>query len=245
MTDSISDRLRWLSWSQPKHGHGDHEYEDAVAANPHLGRFAIADGASESAFSGDWARCLVRSYVEHRHDALVENDWFAQARREFGNIVAGRPLPWYLEEQLREGAHAAFLGFSLTPRADHMWDWHAVAVGDCCFFHLRGSRLTLSFPLTSSGDFNQLPKLIDSRWDSLPVQRQTWGRACTGDVFLLMTDALAKWSLERDESRTPIWSDLLRSDALPGLVQSASAAGQLRNDDVTLLLIELRPETHD
>ena len=43
--------LRWRALSLPKQGHATDEYEDAWAADPAAGRFAVADGASESVFA--------------------------------------------------------------------------------------------------------------------------------------------------------------------------------------------------
>ena len=50
---------------QPKAGHRPEEYEDAFAvSSPRLPfRAAIADGATESIFSGGWARALVDAFV--------------------------------------------------------------------------------------------------------------------------------------------------------------------------------------
>ena len=41
------------------------EYQDAFAADPGAGRFAVADGASESGFADLWARLLVDDFVAH------------------------------------------------------------------------------------------------------------------------------------------------------------------------------------
>src|SRR5205814_9053435 len=56
--------LTWRSFHVPKQGHTAAEYEDGWAAAPESGRFAIADGASESAFAGAWARTLVDAAVQ-------------------------------------------------------------------------------------------------------------------------------------------------------------------------------------
>ena len=53
---SQPSRLQWQSLSLPKRGHSPEEYEDALAGDPRSGRFAVADGASESSFAGLWAR---------------------------------------------------------------------------------------------------------------------------------------------------------------------------------------------
>jgi len=43
---------RWRALGLPKRGHSAEEYEDAFAGDPKVGRFAVADGASESSFAG-------------------------------------------------------------------------------------------------------------------------------------------------------------------------------------------------
>ena len=40
-----------------KRGNRLDEYEDACAGDATLGRFAIADGATESSFAGQWRSC--------------------------------------------------------------------------------------------------------------------------------------------------------------------------------------------
>src|SRR6266404_6244133 len=50
--------LSWHAFAVPKRGNSTEEYEDAFAANPNAGRFAIADGASESSFASLWAKLL-------------------------------------------------------------------------------------------------------------------------------------------------------------------------------------------
>jgi hypothetical protein len=240
---AVSSRLHWRVWHRPKQGHTDAEYEDAAAGNPELGRFAIADGATESAFAGDWARCLVTSYTEVTASDASVHDWFDQARRRFQTLWQNRPLPWYLEEQIREGAHATFLGVQLVPHVSGSWDWHALAVGDCCLFHLRDGVLLQSFPLQVSTEFHQLPALIDSKWERLPAHRQTWGQAKTGDVLLLASDALAQWMLVRHEQNQPVWSELLRLPDDPLAFRLRDLGSDLRNDDLTLVGIELLPES--
>ena len=56
--------LTWQSFFLPKRGNAAEEYEDAFAGDPASGRFAIADGASESCFAAAWAKIVVESYVK-------------------------------------------------------------------------------------------------------------------------------------------------------------------------------------
>lgn len=95
----------WL----PKAGHAADEYEDAFGASDAASlpfRAVVADGATESAFSGGWARLLAAEYL--RLGALVEAA--ASARALFNPEVSGR---WYVQAKAAEGAHAALLGFEL------------------------------------------------------------------------------------------------------------------------------------
>src|SRR5260370_42032120 len=86
-----ADPPRWRALSVPKHGHTEDEYEDAWAADPDAGRFAVADGASESAFAGLWARLLVEGFVAApQPPALLL--WLAVPRRRWLAAVPGRPL---------------------------------------------------------------------------------------------------------------------------------------------------------
>ena len=55
--------LCWQPFGLPKRGHSAEEYEDAFAADPRTGRFAVADGASESSFAALWAQLLVNGFV--------------------------------------------------------------------------------------------------------------------------------------------------------------------------------------
>jgi hypothetical protein len=234
--------LPWWIWSRPKRGHSDTEYEDAVAGRPDLGRFAIADGASESAFAGDWARCLVASFVAPPEPDPMSLAWFDTARECLLSTLQHRQLPWYLEEQIQQGAFATFLGLDLRPRDDRTWEWHACAVGDCCLFHLRDHDLLQAFPLEHSSEFHQRPELVDSSQFQLPPLQRCHGQAHVGDVFLLATDALAQWLLHRQERRQPLWSqwiDAASSGALPHIPESSDG---LRNDDLTVVCVSIRPE---
>src|SRR6267378_47866 len=59
----------------PKAGSTQAEYEDAVAWSRRRGRFAVADGASASAFARLWAQLLVQAYVGGRlSPCAIEHD---------------------------------------------------------------------------------------------------------------------------------------------------------------------------
>jgi hypothetical protein len=214
----------------PKRGHSANEFEDAFAADPEAGRFAVADGASESSFAGLWARLLVDGF------ARPVPGWLQAARRDWAARVDGRALPWYAEEKRDAGAFATLLGLVVADGR-----WHALAVGDTCLFQVRGDRLIEMFPLRRSQEFSNRPALIGSRsgGDAHVEGRGSWE---PDDRFLLMTDALAHWFLRRHEAGDRPWQEFSRlsstGDAFADWVEDQRHRDGLRNDDVTLVFID-------
>src|SRR5437016_4924411 len=103
-------RLDCRVFQLPKAGHRPEECEDAFALDPERGRFALADGASESFAAGDWARRLVAGFVAH---AGPWSRWRQKARADWLAQFHGRELSWYAETKLHEGAWATLLGLAI------------------------------------------------------------------------------------------------------------------------------------
>jgi hypothetical protein len=239
--------LRYLALHLPKQGHSEEEYEDALAANPSRGRFAVADGASESAFARLWAQLLTDHFLAARRSRRL-SEWVEDARRHWSAQVMGLDLPWYAEMKREEGAFATLLGVSFhRPTAGRPWRFRAVAVGDSCLLQVRGDRRVRAFPVQRSSDFGNQPRLISSREAAIPASLSCSGSIRPGDRFFLMTDALAEWFLSCFEKDGRPWeaiASLSSSDgpgpeaAFAAWVEQLRAQDNLRNDDVTLLIIE-------
>ncbi len=216
----------------PRRGNAADEYEDAFTSDLAAGRFAVADGASESSFAGLWARLLVEGFVH------PTPGWLAAARQAWAARVDGQPLPWYAEAKRDDGAFATFVGLVIADGR-----WHAMAVGDACLFHTRGDRLLAAFPLGRSSDFGNRPRLIGSRPPANPANEahtEGGGEWEAGDHFLLMTDALAQWFLRRHEANGRPWEELnLEDTAFAEWVSERRRRGELRNDDVTVMMIDV------
>lgn len=236
MLPFLSDvRTHWL----PKHGHTAEEYEDATAlpseASDRTVRAALADGATESAFAGAWARTLVEEFIGAN---VTVPETFDEAihrtRRVFGSRIAeyATELPWYAAAKAEEGAYAAFLGLVLYPNGA----WRAVAVGDCCLFHLRAGRCLLAWPLDDPEAFGNRPDLLGSRLDvAQPDAEMTSAQWSPGDRLLLASDALAAYLLAHD----PAAVTGLDSKGFETFVANARADG-MHNDDVTLVELVFR-----
>lgn len=253
----------WL----PKAGNRPEEYEDAFwppqAHRMWEGarfRCAVADGATETSFSALWAGMLVRAYCQ-RQPSLTR---FLQSLPALGQTwraqVTAQPLPWYAEDKVRQGAFASFLGLTLeqaAPRSGRFATWNVVAVGDSCLFHFRDDRLLAAFPLAHSEQFNSRPFLIGTEAPSeerlcAHLARQR-GQCRPGDRFYLLTDALACWLLHRLETEAPcdFLAVLNTQEAFTAFVQEerlqrdAEGRPLLRNDDVTLLRLDVALQTDD
>ncbi len=244
--------LRWRALGLPKHGHTRDEYEDASADDVAAGRFAVADGASESAFAGLWARLLVEGFVAAPRLPDLWG-WLNGPRLRWSAEVMGLKLPWYGEMKRAESAYATLLGLDVRlPTADRPGLWRAVAVGDSCLVRVRKERHIRAFPLKRSADFSNAPELIGS-WDKTPPQAEyTSGALLPGDRLFLMTDALAQWFLHQHEQGGRPWEALgsllsgaQQERAVADWVEEQRTDNGLRDDDLTLLLIEVSSETKE
>jgi hypothetical protein len=253
----VSAQALWL----PKAGNTPGEYEDACWPQEaifakEMARFrcAVADGATETSFSGLWANQLVREYCRRASvKQFVES--LPRLRQEWQRQVYAKPLPWYAEEKARSGAFAAFLGLTVrraAPNRKYPAIWEAVAIGDCCVFQVRAGQMLQAFPLERAEQFNSRPYLLGTRGpdaERLQENLTTARGGCEdGDAFYLMSDALACCFLsyhERGVDSFACLEALCDPAVFAAFVQEirtrrdAEGHSWLRNDDVTLLRISL------
>ena len=168
------------------------------------------------------------------------------------------------EPRRREGTGRRLVG---TVPFRPGYQWQAVAVGDSCLLHSRQGMLLHAFPLERTEQFDNLPRLVGSRMAAgeIAASQSLWADGCgrAGDRLWMMTDALAQCCLaEVEAGRNPLGGlePLLIPPAggagvppvisgggtgVPPVISFASwieglrDAGKLRNDDVTLLAIDL------
>lgn len=246
-------------FSLPKAGSSDEEYEDACCPTEKYIykdvvalKFAVADGATETSFSGLWAKMLVNAYCDGQFTTTkkivksllrLQKIWFEQ--------VNTKSLPWFAEEKLRNGAFSSILGLTInspTSGGEDAPRWQSLAIGDSCFFQVRHDTLITSFPFNHSTQFNNRPSLLSSNpshnEDIKKYAVQKKGQFNGGDTFYLMTDALACWFLNAVECKEKPWEvlrDLGTDEAIPfsDWIGQLRKDGQIRNDDVTLLRIDI------
>lgn len=228
--------------------------DDAWAADPASGRAAVADGASSTFGSGAWADILARRFVAIPPDPAPDrwSDWVAAAAEHWAEATAGADDTWLTEEARRRGSFATLLGIQVDPlpngaASGAIAHWRVTAVGDSCVAWLRRSasawRLIDSFPLDHPEAFGTNPQLVGTvgrGMSGAPVVRQAEGAAIAGDALVLLSDAVAQWSLLQDRTGAPVWHLLVECGK--GLREAVSAAQEnesMVRDDVTVVAITI------
>lgn len=236
----------WL----PKKGNTAEEYEDAAAPVDRVEtdtvqfRCAVADGATETSFSRTWAKLLVDGYVDGTERAALKEKW--------SESISGKQLAWYAEEKAQSGAYAALVGLVINDAADGGGKtWTCEALGDSCLIMVRDSKFVEQFPLTHSDEFNSSPILICSSSPDGEAEEdlvKKTGEWQSGDVFYLLSDAIARWTYKRQEDHGDgsVWLKSMMDggefDAFVELQRELTDSEMrplLRNDDVTLMRIML------
>ena len=236
----------WLS----KAGNTAEEYEDAFECSIPDSRFAVADGATDSAFAGRWAQGLVKEFVASPPSSPCDlQKWLEPLQNAWRESIDWERLPWHGEEKAKVGAFSSLLGLAfIEGESSHAQTlhWSALAVGDSCLFQVRDDALQVAFPLESAKQFGNRPLLLSSQ----PTRNQrVWEAICfheddcqPDDQFFLMTDALAHWFLAHHEARANPWAALCglkTQEEFSSFVAALRQAGLIRNDDTTLLMVRL------
>lgn len=234
-------------WLQ-KAGNAAEEYEDAFSATPVRNRWrefrcAVADGATETSFSGAWAQILADAFVSRKlgYERGLERVTpeivapLASAWREgIDQRSRGKPLPWYAQEKLQQGAFSSLIGLSIRANGT----WRALCVGDSCLFHVRPREAIWVLPYHTPEQFDNHPLLISTNAaaNGSIQARAIRSRWKDGDFFLLMTDALAHCFLSQPHLRASLVATPDQS-AFEQIVARARNDRICRNDDVTYLKV--------
>lgn len=227
-------------------------------SDQNLSVVGVADGATEGILSGKWAEILIKTACRSKNSSpdielLVEKAskaWFSWmenylAEREKHN----NPIRWYEEPGFKAGSFSTLLRLVLSDsERSEGGDWHALAVGDSCLFHIRTKKLVRSFPIENSSGFNNNPSLISSNplnnKDLSELSSVLSGEWCSHDSFYLMTDALACWFLKEKEADKSPWESYPfindnKEMKFECWIEYLRRLNKIKNDDVTLIHIEI------
>jgi Protein phosphatase 2C len=227
--------------------------QDAVAFNCLKKSFVVTDGATEAFGSRYWSRLLAKSWV--RFLSATNTPAFMELAASLGDRAhlrwSNRVLPWYAEEKLKSGSFAAFIGLTLDfdkARAS----WKALSIGDCCLIQCRRGNVVTAIPLSDPAEFSYRPILLPSLKDSQAEMTCSVsvyeGTAEPGDVFLLMSDAVACWYLGAIKSGSRLAEDfdrLLsegRTEEMDIFIDDRRASAEMKDDDVAVIYIKIDRE---
>jgi hypothetical protein len=253
--------LQVVVYHEPKAGSTEAEWEDGAGhdpGDPATGRSArcnVVDGATEAYDSIRWVGQLVDSFLGVQPSGgapalttramdewfgLMQERWVRTAPAAFANI--------FEERKFREdGSFATLLGCEIDGLGGPRPRWSAVALGDTVLFHVRGARVLTQFPALAAGDFGinpdgvfTQPSARDRMRDRLTHAR---GPLAVGDRLFLATDAFAEWMVRADRAGADrLWRTLAGLDhplLFRRIVADRRRAGEMKNDDVTLMRVEV------
>lgn len=240
---TAAKRFKLISLIEPKPG----EYsQDAVAAVPEEGIFAISDGVSQSEFPGEFARSLVRVYTDRKPASADE---FAQvleeAQRDWegetSERIASARQNWFARNTKWVGS-ATFLGARLegTGKRQRL---KLVGLGDSNLFVVRNGAIVKAWPQERAEQFSTNVKALKST-EALRGKIPSASVAVQpGDEVFMATDALSAWILKEVEAGRdpfPLLRDIKTQTQLNGFVEKARdqlipGRSQMTEDDTTLL----------
>ena len=235
-----------VAYWTPKNDTAISDWEDGAAYNAASGWFAVTDGASTGSNSREWAYTLAHSFVQDADHGVFERQgftkWLDTVRAGFDPSSGEYPISnvpqWVRQTGEYQGAFATLVGGQLDgDRLD------AIAVGDCCLFHLPAGHATgagpTPFPLADPRQFGTSPMLVPSvssgDQNLLGSVAHLSIRIHPGDVVFVASDALSE-TLMRRLDQPLIWQLLARIGhrGFTDLCRDLRTAQQMKNDDVTL-----------
>lgn len=234
----------------PKPGSQPDQCEDAFGYSEASSLAAVCDGAGTAFEARSWARLLARRFIEHpplggSDEELL--DWLDTVSGQWSQSIQWQTLNIYEELKADSGSAATLIGLQLTPspRQAATGTWRCLAMGDSCLFQVRNGQLIVAVPIQRAADFGVHTPLLSTKRDSnlksigrRVTEEGTWAE---GDIFFLVTDAVAQWFLRMYEQGGTPWNDLAALDEsrFRDFVHDAQARRLMRQDDATALMVGL------
>jgi hypothetical protein len=108
----------------PKVGNTQNECEDYLMADEQNMRFAVSDGASDSVFSGLWARCLVDTFSQYGNltgnpDEII-NKIYRNSINLWHDKIEWNNLKWNVKNKSVLGSYATFIGMEIKKTVEEL-----------------------------------------------------------------------------------------------------------------------------
>ncbi|MHB1492913.1 MAG: PP2C family serine/threonine-protein phosphatase [Thermoplasmataceae archaeon] len=232
----------------PKVGNKQEECEDYLLASDAKMRYAIADGASDSIFSGLWAKSLVDTFIDFENlsgdPEIVIDQICRRAINAWHDKIEWNNLKWNVKNKSVLGSYSTFIGIDIK-KIEKNYRISCMAVGDSCSFILTGRRLE-SFPVKDTSGFGLHPNLLWSGhgepiFEDSEIQLPDYEmKNYTVDErsgIVLASDAASKWIMEGGVERVKTLLEKLPEDR--EYWDDLRIKGEMKNDDISIITISL------
>ena len=222
--------------------------QDAMALAPEHGRYALADGVSNSTKPEAFVRALVRLWTkEPFEDWESAKDWHKEAENAWENENKAEL------KELRENqngpygysAGAAFIGAEVfAVEGSHNKIVRIVSMGDSCAFVVDG-RLGYkdSFPAKDSNSFgSEVDGGLRTGGGLHEEYTEVELELKPGQKVLLMSDALSKWTFEEIElgnNPFPALVKAVESGRISKFIADLRDKNELDRDDSSAIMFEI------
>lgn len=175
-------------------------------------RICIADGTSESVYSGKWAEIITKDFVDNYSDFVNDYDeWHTKAANKWEAEFVTDDLPWYLEMKLNQGSFSTFHGLFIQYNESKELICKSYYIGDSCLFLVRQEKLIRRIPDIKSNAFTNSPKLLATKKQYLRSPEKVEFHLENEDCILLMTDSLSQWFIDEYDNfnENKRWQELI------------------------------------
>lgn len=215
-------------------------------------RCVVLDGATGAFDAQRWVEQLAGGFLGQREpylgrltsEALLP--WVERMQQLWLDEAAVGDLNPFEEIKFRDhGSLATFLGCQIDGLSSAEPTWAAAALGDVVLFHVRDGRLLETFPDMGPDDFGidpvgvfTLPRMLPRMSAELRLRGPRPLRV--GDHLYIASDALAEWLVRRHPAVPwDFFADLDDTAVFTDFTGRLRSAGQLVDDDLTLLRVEI------
>lgn len=218
--------------------------EDVYAISKDSARVVLCDGASESFDSRTWAELLANKFL---YDPDIQSGWITDVLSCYRGKFDYQQLSWAKQASFDRGSFSTLLGVQFFSDENNI---QITGVGDTVAFLLCEGSMIDSYPYTHMDEFQFRPRLLStngeynefvSSSDFMHAHNKKWSFD-KGKQYhiLMMTDAIAEWTLRGVHSNFFSWERLLRlrhNDELEEIVLEERSTSNMKTDDVTLINI--------
>lgn len=243
--------VKYSAFIAPHGGERFSNCQDRFMINGDTHSFAVADGVTHSLCPAQWAEIVCKYFVLNPNIFINEHSgkWNDQDKAiiEYQNVIhemeknlsENERFIFEMQKEKHDYAACTFVGLHID--ADK---WVATTIGDSCLVVVQKNNIIDVIPQIKAGDFGNYPDYFASNSNNNGIVNIVKHNIETVDSFLIMTDALAEWLLSPNRGlRLEKLMSIKSHEDFIQLIESERDNHSLKDDDSTLLRIDILPES--